>query len=105
MGKSAFWEAVGTNVDQTLAAYRTRTLPELAALIAENVEAKINVRGVHLQMTSWAANEVDGSIGVIVEARRKWPLGISQVHTRGFYKYADGRIVDMQDKDYWAHGY
>lgn len=105
LSKKELWKAAGSRLDAAIEKLRRRPFTELMALVGQDEGGPIEIDGVKMFVSCWAKKEEDGSVGVIVEARRMRFFGWSQVRVRGFFAFPDGGTKDMQEKDLWAHGY
>jgi len=104
MSKALVMQARNRILDDA-AVLRKQPTDQLRVLAKTPKKEQLQIQQRPIEITAWAREHGQGTVAVIVEARRLRFLGWSQVTAEGFYKASDGTVTDFREKDYWDHGY
>ena len=103
--KKELWAQVRTRLEEIAGDLRSKSRKDLEKLHHAPESEQMSFGKLSIQITAWAEPHEGDYLAVFVDGWRTRILGWHQSTAVGFLVDPQGNIEEMEDKDFWEHGY
>jgi hypothetical protein len=109
--KNLSWQQAEARAKTLIASYKAQDYASLAIRLTSSEPVELSKETIsekpRIIVSSWGQKEPDARLAILVESRKMPPwYGFSQrVSAEGFFIDQSGKIMSMEEKDLWSHGY